>query len=261
MQTFAFKTVSIGSAILLVVFLTIWLTRLNIKKKSKEIRIRNELSRLQMNSIIKQFDPHFTFNVISSVGALIMDGKKNAAYNYVVTLSNLLRTVLVDGSIMVRTLSEELDFVKRYCELQKLRFKERLIYSFHINENINLQRLIPKMTIQTFVENSIKHGIENRIEGGEVFVRIEENNNTLEIIVSDNGVGRKIAGSLTSKREGYGLRTINGIFEFLNRINKVKAKIEIKDLDDGNNNATGTEVKITIPDDYDFELTASSGFN
>ena len=196
-----FSLVAALSAILIIVLLTWWVAKNYIKKKNEKEQLRNELSWLQMNSVIRQFDPHFTFNLIASAGSLIMRGKKETAYDYIVKLSGLLRAMLSDGTIMVRPLGSEIDFVKKYCELQEMRFKERLACKFFIDENINVYRLIPKMTIQTFVENSIKHGIENRMEGGEVTVRISEINDSLEITVSDNGVGREAAGSLNTKWE------------------------------------------------------------
>lgn len=252
-QTWFFRIMATILIALLIIVATWWYTRFNIRKKQEQSRIRNELSRLQMNSVIRQFDPHFIFNVVSSVGSLVMKGEKETSYNYIVKLSGLLRTMLADNTTLVRTVAEEIDFVKKYCELQKLRFRERLTYKIEVGENVNLQRLIPKMTIQTFVENSIKHGIENKIEGGNIYVKINEINNSLEITVTDNGVGRKKAGSIRTGGSGYGLNTINSIFDFMNRINKVRANIEIIDLKDGDDNSCGTEIRITIPADYIFE--------
>ncbi len=252
-QTWIFRVMAIILLASLIVFATWWGTRLNIRKKQEQLRIRNELIRLQMNSAVRQFDPHFIFNVVSSVGSLVMKGEKEMSYNFIVKLSGLLRTMLADNTTMVRTVAEEIDFVERYCELQKLRFRDRLTYTIDVNENVNLQRLIPKMTIQTFVENSIKHGIENKIKGGYIRVNICEINNSLEITVTDNGVGRKKAGSIRTGGSGYGLKTINSIFDFMNRVNRSRANIEIIDLKDREDNSCGTEIRITIPCDYIFE--------
>jgi LytS/YehU family sensor histidine kinase len=210
-----------------------------------------------MNSILRQFDPHFTFNVISSVGSVIMKGSREAAYDYIVALSGLLRSSIADGSIMIRTLSAEIDFVKRYCELQKLRFRERFTYSVDISEGTDMQRQLPKMTIQTFVENSVKHGIENRKEGGTVGVRVGSLNGALLIVVSDNGVGRNVAAASGIKGFGQGIRTIERIFEFMNRFNREKAGFEIHDLSDPSGNAAGTEIRIIIPESYRFDVPES----
>jgi len=252
-QTWLFRIMAAVLTALLLIVATWWGTRLNIRKKQEQLRIRNELSRLQMNSVIRQFDPHFIFNVVSSVGSLVMKGEKETSYNYIVKLSGLLRTMLADNTTLVRTVSEEIDFVKKYCELQKLRFRDRLTYTIEVNENVNMQRLIPKMTIQTFVENSIKHGIENKIEGGYIRVKISEINNSLEICVTDNGVGRKKAESIMTGGGGYGLKTINSIFDFTNRMNKTRANIDIIDLKDERDISCGTEIRISIPCDYVFE--------
>lgn len=109
------------------------------------------------------------------------------------------------------------------------------------------------MTIQTFVENSIKHGIENKIEGGFIKVKINEINNSLEIIVIDDGVGREKAESISKGGSGYGLKTIKSIFDFTNRMNRTRANIDVIDLKDERDIACGTEIRISIPDDYVFE--------
>ncbi len=252
-QTLVFKLLAIITAILFIAFVTWLIVKFYMKKKSEEEKIRSELARLQMNSVIRQFDPHFTFNVISSVGSLIMKGEKESAYDYILKLSGLLRSSLSDGSVMIRSLSDELDFVKKYCDLQKLRFKERFTCLLDLDDKVDLQREIPKMTIQTFVENSIKHGIENRIEGGIIYVKLEEIDNCLEITVRDNGIGRKAAEAGNTGGIGYGMKTMNDLFDFLNKINRTKARIDVKDLFDINDLPAGTEVKVIIPDDFIFE--------
>jgi len=192
--------------------------------------------------------------VISSVGSVIMKGSAESAYDYIVALSGLLRSAIGDGSIMIRTLSDEIDFVRRYCELQKLRFRERFTYFVDIGEGTDMQRMLPKMTIQTFVENSVKHGIENRKEGGNIVVRVGRLNDALLIVVSDNGVGREAAAASGIKGFGQGIRTIERIFEFMNRFNREKAGFEIHDLFDASGNAAGTEIRIIVPDIYRFDV-------
>jgi ligand-binding sensor domain-containing protein len=256
-QRLGFKIGFAAIAGLILMALSFLIAQRTIRKKHQDAHLRNELIRLQMNSILRQFDPHFTFNVISSVGSVIMKGSREAAYDYIVALSGLLRSSIADGSIMIRSLSDEIDFVRRYCELQKLRFRERFTYSVEISEGTDLQRQLPKMTIQTFVENSVKHGIENRKEGGTVGVRVGLLNGALLIVVSDNGVGRDAAAASGKKGFGQGIRTIERIFEFMNRFNRGKAGFEIHDLSDPSGNAAGTEIRIVIPESYRFDVPES----
>jgi ligand-binding sensor domain-containing protein len=256
-QTKLFKI----SAILLLLFstaaVTFLITKKRHKRKEEKERLRTELSRLQMSSVLRQFDPHFTFNVISSVGSLIMKGEKETAYDYITKLSGLLRTVLSDGSLIIKPLSDEISFVKRYCELQKLRFKDRFSFDIKVDNTVNLQREIPKMTIQTFVENSIKHGFEDRATGGRIDIKIRNIEKRLEILIMDNGIGRVAAGRHGTGGTGYGLKIIRGLFEALNSGNNDQASIKIYDLEE-NGMPSGTEVKIVIPDDYQFNLGSSN---
>jgi ligand-binding sensor domain-containing protein/anti-sigma regulatory factor (Ser/Thr protein kinase) len=253
-ETPLFIISSVFLLIILTVVVTVVITRRSQQKKMERDQLNSELSRLQLNSVIKQFDPHFIFNVISSVGSLIMRGEKETAYDYILKLSSLLRTVLNEGSVTVKSLSAELDFVKRYCELQKLRFRDRLIYEIFVNENVDLQRDIPKMTIQTFVENSIKHGLENRMEGGKIEVKIENSRGGISITVTDNGIGRVAARRLNTNGTGFGLKIITGIFDEMNENNIDKSEIRITDMNTRDRNISGTEVNIYIPDSYVFEF-------
>jgi len=225
----------------------------NHKKRIEIEKQKAELSRLQMSSVLKQFDPHFTFNVISSVGSMIMKGEKEAAYEYITKLSSLLRTILSDGSLIIGPLSDEVDFVRKYCELQKLRFKERFGFEIIIGGDVNLFREIPKMTIQTFVENAIKHGFENRNAGGSVKVVISNSDNSLIIIVTDDGIGLKEASKQQPNGTGSGIRIVRNLFDLMNRTNYTRATIEIADIvKDGK--TAGTEVNIVIPHEYNFEI-------
>jgi hypothetical protein len=238
--------------IITIISLSLFLIKRNLKRKEEESRLRLELSRLQLNSVLRQFDPHFTFNVISAIGSLIMKGEKENAYDYITILGGLLRTVLGESSVIIKPLSDEVDFVTRYCELQKLRFNERISFSLKINEHVDLQRTIPKMTIQLFVENAIKHGFEDRKGGGKVDVIISNKNRSLEIRIIDNGIGRVAAARQIAEGSGNGLKMITSLFEVANSHNNSSSTIEIIDLEE-NGSASGTSVRIVIPDDFRFE--------
>ncbi|HEX2975484.1 MAG TPA: histidine kinase [Bacteroidales bacterium] len=236
---------------------TIWGTWVMVRRFQKEKmqhqKMEMELSQLHLGSAIKQFDPHFTFNVISSVGSLIMTGDKEMAYEYLLKLSGLLRSILSDGGAIIRPLSEELDFVKKYCEVQKLRMGDRINWSIKVSPGVNMNIAIPKLTIQIFVENAIKHGFENRKEGGRVSIELK-NENGLLVTVTDNGIGRKAAGK-NKNGTGNGIQIIEKIFDHYNRKNREKAMVSITDLYYNDGTAAGTEVNIRLPENYNFELS------
>jgi ligand-binding sensor domain-containing protein len=227
------------------------LVRRNHLKKEENQKVKSELLKLQVNSVLREFDPHFTFNAISSVGSLIMKNNRDEAYRYLTKLSAMLRSVISDGSSIFKTLAGEVDFVRNYCELQKLRFGERFSYSISVSDNVDMQMEVPKMTIQTFVENAVKHGLENKKEGGGVEIFLSHRENFTEITISDNGIGREASLRLRTGGTGNGLKTLKRIFEILNRMNRLKSTFEIIDLSD-NGLATGTKAVIYIPDNYSF---------
>jgi sensor histidine kinase YesM len=182
-----------------------------------------------------------------------MKNDKKAAYLYLTRLSALLRASLRERTSLLKPLSEEIDFIRNYCELQKLRFGDRFNYKIEIKEGVNLNKELPKMTIQTFVENAIKHGIETRKTGGMVEILISHVNEYHIITVRDNGIGRTASLKNNSGGTGYGIVTVNRIFEILNNKNFHKSVLEIKDLVE-NNIPCGTEVTISIPDKYSFKV-------
>jgi hypothetical protein len=252
-QTRVFQIFSILLILIVTISVTLLIMRRRHQIRIEKEKLHNELFKLQMNSVLSQFDPHFTFNVISSVGSLIIKGEKETAYAYITKLSALLRSVLNEGTMLVKSLSEEVSFVRKYCELQKLRFKDRFNFNISIDSNVNLQREIPKMTIQTFVENSIKHGFEKNIEDGHVDIIITKTAEAIEILIKDNGVGRMAASRKGTDGTGHGLKIISGLFDIMNSGKTNPATISITDMVK-NGQPSGTEVIIRIPDDYNYNL-------
>lgn len=253
-QTLLFKIIVTLVAVFITVLITWYSIKLLQKKRAENERLKSEISHLQVNLVIRPLDPHFIFNVLSSVGSLVMKGEKETAYEFILKLSHLLRIVLKSDSKVVKSLADEMDFVKKYLELQKLRFKERLTYSIDIEGEIDMQRKIPAMTILTFVENSIKHGIENKKEGGHVSITLGKTNAGLEIFIKDDGIGLSNAQKIETAGNGKGLKIVNGIFNIFNVINSAKVDITLTDLNETNSKSTGTQARIFIPDGYSFEF-------
>ncbi len=209
---------------------------------------------MQLSAVISQLDPHFTFNAVSSIGSLIMKGEKEKAYTYLLKLSGLLRSVLTDSSQMVKPIKEEVEFVTRFLELQKLRYGNRFDYSVTVAEDVDQNILVPKMVLQSIVENAVKHGIENLKDKGMIEVIVHNVKNGNEFVVRDNGIGRKAASELNSDGAGLGLKNIISSMEMLNKANKVKGTLTITDLYD-NGKPSGTEVRGFIPTNYIFDFS------
>ncbi len=240
----------------LIVFLSLQIRKAVLERRITTARVQAEAYKLQLNSVIKQFDPHFTFNAVTSVGSLIMKGEKEKAYNYFIKLSNILRSIITDSNALLKPLEEELEFVTRYCELQKLRFGNRFEYRLNVDPDVNLKCPVPKMIIQSFAENAIKHGLENKKEQGVLEISIRNLGGGVEVIIRDNGIGRVAAADMRTHGAGTGLKNIAGIVETFNKVNKEKITFNLTDLYD-NGKASGTEVTVFLPYNFSIDLPAN----
>ncbi len=248
-QSFFATALMIVLALALVIFLTLQIRKSVLSRRVEAARNQAETYRLQLNSVIRQFDPHFTFNAVTSVGSLIMKGEKEKAYHYFIKLSNLLRSIISDSGQLLKPLEQELEFVTRYCELQQLRFGNRFEYRIIIPPDVSLDTPVPKMIIQSFVENALKHGLQNKKGSGFIEIRVSSRQEGIEITIRDNGIGRAAAALLGTDGTGTGLRNINGIVATLNKANPQKITVELTDLYEDEQPA-GTEARIFLPHNY-----------
>jgi ligand-binding sensor domain-containing protein len=241
----------------LIVLLTFQIRRRMIEKRLLTARLQAESYKLQLSAVISQLDPHFTFNAISSVGSLIMKGEKEKAYTYLLKLSGLLRSVLTDSTMLLKPIREEVEFVTRFLDLLKLRYGNRFDYSIKVAEDVDLNTLVPKMILQSIVDNAVKHGIENKKDKGVIEIEVNKMRNGNEFVVRDNGIGRKAASELHSDGAGLGLKNIISGMEMLNKTNSVKATLTFTDLYD-NGKPSGTEVHGFLPANYTFDIVTNT---
>lgn len=246
-QTLAFKIIMIVLFTGSIILITYFYFKDKARKKEEDRMNQQYYTKLQLNQLIKQFDPHFTFNVVSSIGAHIMNDDKELAYDYLLKLTYLLRSVLEDHEVFMKTIDEEIKFLKNYCEIQKLRLNERFSYTIDVQESVDKNIRIPKMLIQSFVENSIKHGINQKAEGGHVRIAFKEKNNEIITSIRDNGIGRKAAEEMKTSGTRQGQEITNKLFELINKLTKKKIRYEIIDHYDETQKPAGTEVKLYFP--------------
>jgi len=234
-------------------YLCIFLFIVMIKKISAhQTRAReslnNRLITLQLQGIKAQLDPHFTFNTLNSVASLIYLEDRQAAYDYMRKFTELLRSMLNDAERVYRTLGEELAFLTNYLELEKMRFGNKFDYQIEIGDRISRQEIVPKLVLQSFAENAVKHGIMPSETGGKIKILIEREKDYLKLTIEDNGIGReKSAGQ--SNSTGKGLKLTSEFYDILNSINKRHVSYQITDLYDISNKPSGTRVEVWVPAD------------
>jgi sensor histidine kinase YesM len=157
--------------------------------------------------------------------------------------------MLNDAERIYRSLNDELNFLTTYLELEKLRFGDRLKYEIEVDKEVNQSEQVPKLVLQTFAENAIKHGILPGTEGGLLKIIVRKENDYLKLTVEDNGIGRKAAeGHSTST--GRGLKITGEFYDILNQINKKPIRHTITDLYNTKGAPAGTRVDVWVPAGY-----------
>ena len=227
----------------------------NRRKKAQHKKLNDEkrLAQLKLLSLKNQIDPHFTFNAINSIASAVLKENKELAYKYFVKLSRLMRSILNSSENLICSLGEELEFVKDYLDINKFRFKDKFDYIISVAPDVDLSLPIPKMAIQSFSENALKHGILHKDTGGMLTISIYSNAGNLKLVVEDNGIGREMAGTISETSTGKGLIILKGYFDYFNKYNQQKINWSIIDLYNEHGKASGTRVEVNIPSGFSYD--------
>ena len=217
--------------------------------REREIRaaqLQAQLSDARLLALKSQLQPHFLFNTLHSISALMLKDVP-LADTMIARLSDLLRMSLEDEGQHVTSLKRELDFTQAYLDIERTRLGDRLSVTFDIPPQA-LDATVPHLLLQPFVENSIKHGISKRTTGGEIAVRAAIARDTLRLTVRDNGTGKDHVAGVQGAKNGIGLKATR---ERLRNLYGEDQELKITFLEDGS-----TEVCILLPFYRDERLTS-----
>lgn len=189
---------------------------------------------LQIQALQAKINPHFLFNALSSIADLTATDPQNAE-GAIMKLSRLYRYILTSSESRTVFLSQELEIVRAYLELEKLRLGKRLEYSMEVSgglENVQL----PGLVIQPLVENCIRHGLSPRVAGGRVDVHATVAGNECRISVTDDGIG----WNKSRPGAGHGLKNVQ------QRLSLIFGEDYALSINPGN----GVRIEVTIPIKY-----------
>lgn len=249
----------LGLAILLILsftFLLFYLKTLELNRKNKAARekmqLEKELSKSMLTSIKSQMNPHFFYNALNTVQSFIFSDDKRNAGNYLAKFSKLTRMILEMSERELIFLSEEITALTLYLDLEKMRFGNDFTYSINLSENIEQENIkFPPMLIQPYVENALKHGLLHKEGEKTLHIQFTLSNNVLQVIIEDNGIGRKKSEELNKirkdKHNSFASKANATRLEILNRGQENKVGVVIEDLYSAAGNPTGTRVIIQIP--------------
>ena len=181
----------------------IWNSNRNEKKLEQQ---QMRLNEARLAALSSQINPHFLFNTLNSVAALIRLDPEQAR-QVVHRLSKILRRLLRQQENLI-TLREELSFIDDYLSIEMVRFGDKLRFVKEI-EPSTLDMLVPSMLLQPLVENSIRHGLSSKVDGGTIRVRSRMAGARLQILVEDDGIGIPEAKLATLFEQGIGVNNVN----------------------------------------------------
>lgn len=221
------------------------LIRWYIRGAQQEARMKQQLAQTEMMALRAQMNPHFIFNCINSIDALIQCDDKYLATTSLNKFAKLIRNILDSSQQHTTTLLRDLETLQLYIDLEQLRNE----HAFTADINVEASLLeddckVPPLIIQPYVENAILHGLRNRRDdGGRLSISITRDGERLKYVIEDNGVGRAVARTRYHSHQSYGLEISRSRVELFN--GETDNAVIIRDLY-VNGRAAGTRVEVSL---------------
>ena len=156
------------------------------QQQTETARLNEQLSKSQLDALRRQIEPHFLFNTLNAIAGLVREKRNDAAVNMIAGLSDFLRRTLEDSGRQQVPLGEEMEFLQKYLDIQKVRFGERLQIAVDVPKELFPAR-VPSLILQLMVENALKHGVAKLAHGGAIRIAASRSNGTLYINVYNDG--------------------------------------------------------------------------
>lgn len=213
--------------------------------------IAQRMVALEGQALRAQMNPHFIFNALNAIHDFIANSDERSAHLYLGKFAQLIRKILEQSRKQEIGIQEEIDTLKLYLELEKLRFPGRFEYHILCDESLyGLDAALPPMLVQPYVENAIRHGLMNANKKGVLTIRFEQKESTMRVTIEDNGVGREKAEAIASLRLKHHRSLAMEITKqriALQKEDDGPNGIVIDDLTDQTGQPSGTRVTFWVP--------------
>ena len=256
--TWWFKTIAV-SLFIGSVFLFFKLREIRIRKvHARQTAINKQIAEIKMVALRGQMNPHFIFNSLNSIQHFITIRNREEALNYLSKFSKLIRKILENSRENTVTISNEMQLLELYIQLEQLRFNHRFDYHIAIDEKIDVENTeIPPLLIQPYIENAILHGLINKAGKGDLWLSLERNNGLLICKIEDNGIGRARAQEIeqrkVSRHKSLGIKVTEERISELFALLDYNMEVVVEDLFETEKSLVepqqpaGTRVTISIP--------------
>jgi LytS/YehU family sensor histidine kinase len=206
------------------------------ERERRAAELEAQLREAQLGALRMQLQPHFLFNSLNAVMALVRDQDTAQAVRALSLLSDVLRATVNAGDAHETTLDQELDFVRRYLEIEQVRFGDRLRVTVDVPQALGHAR-VPTFMLQPFVENALKHGVLRERAGNEITIGARATNGSLTLTVRDDGRGLPADASSST---GVGISNARARLE---RMYGATAHLSVRNVAE----AHGAVVEISLP--------------
>lgn len=244
-QTVLFKIIIFICGFGFISVLFLWI--LNSTKRRENLK--QQIIIAEQTALRAQMNPHFIFNALNSIQDFVLRHDDKNANFFLTNFSTLIRKILETSKNNTVSLQEEIETIRIYLDLEKLRFEGKFIYIINIDPSINLEEtFIPPMLLQTYIENAIWHGLIPKNAEGLLKIKFQLlNDKRLSVSIEDNGIGREKAAEIRKLRKHHksmGMKNADDRIHLINKLNKKNTSIQVVDLYDQNKIAQGTRIEI-----------------
>ena len=275
-ETMMTKNLLIGGILLLLLLagIYIWIIRLkrrNAEQSRKQAeddleiqRLEGERARaalqqrakeLEIQALRSQMNPHFIFNCLNAINRFILGHETEAASDYLTKFSRLMRMIMNHSRSAYINLADEIDILRLYLDMERLRFKDAFDYRIVIADELDIDEIrIPPLLVQPFVENAVWHGLMHKEERGSLLISFSATEDLLTCVVRDNGIGRRSAAMLKSKsvekHKSMGMQITAERMALISGADTSRPFFAIEDLYDEHGEPAGTQVTLTVKIDH-----------
>ena len=241
------------------ILLTGLIIYLFVQRKIRVIKekdaVKQRMTELELKALRAQMNPHFIFNAMNSIQQFSLQNDIDNANKYLSRFSRLLRMVLQQSEHSTITLAKEIEMLEPYLEIESLRLGTAFNYVIDTDDGIETEAvLIPSMMIQPFIENALKHGLSSKKGEKKLWVKFTmQDENYLQCVIEDNGIGRKKAGEMEAVHrqlipyQSMGMKLVTERLQIIEKGKNKDPRIVVEDLEDKEANSTGTRVTVVLP--------------
>jgi hypothetical protein len=218
-----------------------------LEGRHRQAELQHHVTELEMQALRAQMNPHFIFNCLNSINRFILKNETEAASNYLTKFSRLIRMALTHSKKNFISLEDELEMLKLYLDMERLRFKDAFEYSIIFKNSIDVGNVfVPPLLLQPFAENAIWHGLMHKEGPGHLEIELRIDKKILICTITDDGIGRSKAEEIKSRSaersKSMGLQITSDRLAMLNMESEQPAFFNMEDIIDKEGKPAGTRV-------------------